>query len=83
VRMPLWLLPVRALLWLIGFISIYKSPFRVTGQIRKELAILKKRMKHWRKAIIKGRVPKGQPETRADAVEPGIEDAGERTRRAG
>ena len=83
VRMPLWLLPVRALLWLIGFISIYKSPFRVTGQIRKELAILKKRVRNWRKAILKGRAPKGQPETRADAVEPGIEDAGERTRRVG
>ena len=53
--MPARLLPLRALLWLVGFVAIYKSPTRVIAQIRKEIAIMRKRVKHTRKAMVKAR----------------------------
>jgi hypothetical protein len=86
VTMPVRLLPLRALLWLIGFISIYKSPARAVAQIRKEIAIARKRAKNTRKAIIKRRAATGesssvQPPNPNTA--PAIEDAGEPTRRVG
>jgi len=83
VRVPSVLLPVRALLWVIGFVSIYKSPARSTAQIRKELANVKKRVRNWRKAFAKRRAGRRQPVTDGAATDPRIEDTGERTRRVG
>jgi hypothetical protein len=53
VRVPPHLYPLRALLWLIGFVAVYKSPMRVFNEVRKQIAILKKKLKHLRKAIAK------------------------------
>jgi len=79
--MPVSLLPLRALLWLIGFVSIYKSPSRVVGTVRKQLSLLKKRIRNARKASRKSvkANASGQP---ADATA-GIEGTGEPTRRVG
>ncbi len=55
VTLPLALYPLRALLWLIGFIAVYKSPARVEGSLRKQVSILKKRVRNARKAMARGR----------------------------
>jgi hypothetical protein len=52
---PAHLYPLRALLWLIGFVSVYKRPSRAAGTVRKELSILKKRVRNARKARARGR----------------------------
>ncbi len=81
VTMPVWLLPLRGLLWLIGFIAIYKSPSRAVGTMRKDLAILKKRIRNARKA---SRKPAVTPhESVASDATAGIERTGEATRRVG
>jgi hypothetical protein len=85
VTMPARLLPLRGLLWLVGLIAIYKSPARVVAQIRKEIAIMRKRVKHTRKAaMVKTRAGAdgavlGQP----SAAAPAMEDADGPTRRVG
>jgi hypothetical protein len=53
IGVPARLYPLRGLLWLIGFVAVYKRPMRVAGAIRKQLAILKKRVKNARKAWVK------------------------------
>jgi hypothetical protein len=79
--MPVSLLPLRALLWLIGFVSIYKSPSRAAGTVRKQLSLLKKRIRNARKASRKS-VKVNASDRPADATA-GIEGTGEPTRRVG
>lgn len=85
VTMPWWLLPLRALLWLIGFVSIYKSPARAFGTVRKQLSMLKKRIRNARKASRKSvNTTAGDlPADGTAAIEAGIERTGEPTRRVG
>ncbi|HTM03514.1 MAG TPA: hypothetical protein VL173_08430 [Vicinamibacterales bacterium] len=49
VATPLPLYPLRAALWLTGFVAVYRSPTRSWNSIRKQAAMLKKRVKHARK----------------------------------
>ena len=79
--MPVSLLPLRALLWLIGFVSIYKSPSRAAGTVRKQLSLLKKRIRNARKASRKP-MKVNASDRPADATA-GIEGTGEPTRRVG
>lgn len=81
--MPARLWPLRALLWLIGFVAIYKSPSRAAGTIRKELAILKKRVKNRRKALVRARAVRDAADAPVPDVATPIDDADEVTRRVG
>jgi hypothetical protein len=56
VTMPAYLYPLRALLWLVGFVAVYKSPARAVGTVRKEISILRKRIRNARKARARARV---------------------------
>jgi hypothetical protein len=52
IGMPAYLYPLRAVLWLIGFVAVYRSPMRVWNFFRKQGAIFKKRVRHARKAVV-------------------------------
>ena len=50
-RMPVYLYPLRLLLWLIGVVSLYHDPARITGTLDKQRRILGKRIRNARKAF--------------------------------
>jgi hypothetical protein len=82
--MPAHLYPLRALLWLVGLVSVYKNPSRVIGTIRKQLSIMKKRMRNTRKSRARGRVS-GPADLAGESPAAGRpqENASEPTRRVG
>jgi hypothetical protein len=82
--MPVYLYPLRALLWLVGFIAVYRNPTRVGGFVRKQLSIVKKSVKNARKARAKARARgPGPAGDRPVEVTPDVNGATEPTRRVG